>query len=143
MTVTYHHSLICKHSDGSLGEKQNLRPSVISNICSAIKDRASLWMSVQPPYEGGGIEHAYQYMYFSWNATELYSVCLCSWQNTNVLSLIDKAYQAMIERQNGRLQQNLLFITALLTLLIAALGHTYRQMEELADAGNHLQVANR
>lgn len=59
-----------------------------------------------------------------------------------VLSLIDKTYQAMIEKQNDRLQQNLLLITALLVLLIVALGYIYRQMKKLADARNHLQVAN-
>ena len=51
-------------------------------------------------------------------------------------------YQAMIEKQNDRLQQNLLLITALLVLLIVALGYIYRQMKKLADARNHLQVAN-
>ena len=48
----------------------------------------------------------------------------------------------MIEKQNDRLQQNLLLITALLVLLIVALGYIYRQMKKLADARNHLQVAN-
>ena len=49
----------------------------------------------------------------------------------------------MIEKQNDRLQQNLLLITALLVLLIVALGYIYRQMKKLADARNHLQVANK
>ena len=51
-------------------------------------------------------------------------------------------YQAMIEKQNGRLQQYLLLITTLLVLLIVALGYIYRQMKKLADARNHLQQAN-
>ena len=49
----------------------------------------------------------------------------------------------MIEKQNDRLQQNLLLITALLVLLIVALGYIYRQMKKLADARNHLRVANK
>lgn len=48
----------------------------------------------------------------------------------------------MIEKQNGRLQQNLLLITLLLILLLVALIYIYRQMKKLADARNHLQTAN-
>ena len=88
------------------------------------------------------MERAYQYMRFSWNATKFYNARLRSWQSADVLSLIDKTYQAMIEKQNGRLQQYLLLITTLLVLLIVALGYIYRQMKKLADARNHLQQAN-
>lgn len=140
--ATYHRSLIYKYSNDNLGEKQNLCLSAISDIRSAIKDHASLWMLAQLLYEDGDMERAYQYMRFSWNATKFYNARLRSWQSADVLSLIDKTYQAMIEKQNARLQQNLLLITALLVLLIVALGYIYRQMKKLADARNHLQVAN-
>lgn len=136
--ATYHRSLIYKYSNDNLGEKQNLCLSAISDIRSAIKDHASLWMLAQLLYEDGDMERAYQYMRFSWNATKFYNARLRSWQSADVLSLIDKTYQAMIEKQNDRLQQNLLLITALLVLLIVI----YRQMKKLADARNHLQVAN-
>ena len=126
--VTYHRSLIYKYSNDSLGEKRNLCLSAISDIRSAIKDHASLWMLAQLLYEDGDMERAYQYMRFSWNATKFYNARLRSWQSADVLSLIDKTYQAMIEKQNDRLQQNLRYI--------------YRQMKKLADARNHLQVAN-
>ena len=140
--ATYHRSLIYKYSNDNLGEKQNLCLSAISDIRSAIKDHASLWMLAQLLYEDGDMERAYQYMRFSWNATKFYNARLRSWQSADVLSLIDKTYQAMIEKQNDRLQQNLLLITALFVLLIVALGYIYRQMKKLADARNHLQVAN-
>lgn len=140
--VTYHRSLIYKYNDNSREEKENLCLSAISDIRSAIKDHASLWMLAQLLYEDGDMERAYQYMRFSWNATKFYNARLRSWQSADVLSLIDKTYQAMIEKQNDRLQQNLLLITALLVLLVVALGYIYRQMKKLADARNHLQVAN-
>ena len=126
--VTYHRSLIYKYSNDSLGEKRNLCLSAISDIRSAIKDHASLWMLAQLLYEDGDMERAYQCMRFSWNATKFYNARLRSWQSADVLSLIDKTYQAMIEKQNDRLQQNLLLIAALLVLLIVALGYIYRQM---------------
>ena len=140
--VTYHRSLIFQYMDDTNGEKRNLCLSAISDIRSAIKDHASLWMLAQLLYESGDMERAYQYMRFSWNATKFYNARLRSWQSADVLSLIDKTYQAMIEKQNVRLQQNLLLITALLVLLIVALGYIYRQMKKLAIARNHLQTAN-
>lgn len=140
--VTYHRSLIYKYSNDRQGEKENLCLSAISDIRSAIKDHASLWMLAQLLYEDGDMERAYQCMRFSWNATKFYNARLRSWQSADVLSLIDKTYQAMIEKQNDRLQQNLLLITALLVLLIVALGYIYRQMKKLSDARNHLQAAN-
>ncbi len=140
--VTYHRSLIYKYTGDKTKEKQNLCLSAISDIRSAIKDHASLWMLAQLLYEDGDMERAYQYMRFSWNATKFYNARLRSWQSADVLSLIDKTYQAMIEKQNDRLQQYLLLITALLVLLIGALGYIYRQMKKLADARNHLQTAN-
>lgn len=140
--VTYHRSLIYKYSNDRQGEKENLCLSAISDIRSAIKDHASLWMLAQLLYEDGDMERAYQCMRFSWNATKFYNARLRSWQSADVLSLIDKTYQAMIEKQNDRLQQNLLLITTLLVLLIVALGYIYRQMKKLSDARNHLQAAN-
>ena len=142
MLVTYHRSLIYKYLGDKIREKQNLCLSAISDIRSAIKDHASLWMLAQLLYENGDMERAYQYMRFSWNATKFYNARLRSWQSADVLSLIDKTYQAMIEKQNDRLQQYLVLITALLVLLIGALGYIYRQMKKLAVARNHLQTAN-
>ena len=105
---TNHRSLIYKYSNDNLGEKQNLCLSAISDIRSAIKDHASLWMLAQLLYEDGDMERAYQYMRFSWNATKFYNARLRCWLSADVLSLIDKSYQAMIELQNDLLQQNLL-----------------------------------
>ena len=140
--ITYHRSLIYKDSNDSIKEKQMLCLSAISDTRSAIKDHASMWMLAQLLYESGEVERAYQYMRFSWNATIFYNARLRSWQSADLLSLIDKTYQAMIEKQNNRLRQNLLLITTLLVLLIVALVYIYRQMRKLADARNHLQIAN-
>ena len=140
--VTYHRSLIYKNMGDREQEKKNLCLSAISDIQSALKDHASLWMLAQMLYEEGDMERAYQYMRFSWNETKFYNARLRSWQSADVLSLIDKTYQAMIEKQNDRLQQNLLLITTLLVLLIVALGYIYRQMKKLSIARNRLQEAN-
>ena len=140
--VTYYRSLIYKYTGNKVKEKQYLCLSAISDICSAIKDHASLWMLAQLLYEDGDIERAYQYMRFSWNATKFYNARLRSWQSADVLSLIDKTYQAMIEKQNNRLQLYLLLITSLFVSLMLALIYIRRQMKKLSDVRNNLQIAN-
>jgi len=140
--IAYHRSLIYKDSKDRLMEKQMLCLSAISDIRSTIQDHAAMWMLAQLLYEDGEMERAYQYMRFSWNATIFYNARLRSWQSADLLSLIDKTYQSMIEMQNNRLRQNLLIIAALFVLLLVALVYIYRQMRKLADARNHLQIAN-
>ena len=140
--VTYHRSLIYKYLGDKIREKQNLclLLSLIFVLLLKIMLLCGCWLQLL--YENGDMERAYQYMRFSWNATKFYNARLRSWQSADVLSLIDKTYQAMIEKQNDRLQQYLVLITALLVLLIGALGYIYRQMKKLAVARNHLQTAN-
>lgn len=140
--VTYHRSLNYRYMNDVENEKINLCLSAISDIRLAIKDHASLWTLAQLLYEGGDIERAYKYIRFSWNATKFYNARLRSWQSADALSLIDKTYQAMIEKQNNRLQQNLWIISALLLLLVIAVIRIYSQMKKLSVARNHLQVAN-
>lgn len=140
--VTYHRSLIYNKTGDKEQEMRYLALSAISDIESATKDHASLWMLAKLLYEADDVERAYQYMRFSWNDTKFYNARLRSWQSADVLSLIDKTYQAMIEKQNDRLQLYIVLISVLLFLFLGALLYIYRQMQRLSVARNHLQTAN-
>lgn len=140
--VTYYRSLIYHHTDDKRQEMAYLALSAISDIESATKDHASLWMLAQLLFESGDVERSYQYMRFSWSDTKFYNARLRSWQSADVLSLIDKTYQAMIEKQNSRLELYIILISVLLFLFIGALLYIYRQMKRLSVARNHLQTAN-
>ncbi len=140
--VAFHRSEIYKLSGQKEEEKCYLALSAISDIQSAIKDHASLWTLAQILYEEGEVERAYRYIRFSWSETKFFNARLRSWQTADILWLIDKTYQAMIEKQNGQLQRSLFSITALTLLLIVALAFIYRQMKKLSEAKNHLQQAN-
>lgn len=140
--VTYYRSLIYNKLNDTEQEMGYLALSAISDIKSATKDHASLWMLAKLLYEAGDVERAYQYMRFSWSDTKFYNARLRSWQSADVLSLIDKTYQAMIEKQNNRLELYIILISILLFLFIAALVYIYRQMKRLSVARNHLQTAN-
>lgn len=140
--VTFHRALIYKYKEDSENEKMYLALSAMSDIQSAIEDHASLWMLAQILYTEGNIERAYLYIRFSWNSTSIYNARLRSLQSAGILSLIDKTYQAMSEKQNRTLQFYLLLISTLTILLIAAMIYIYRQMKRLSLARNHLQSAN-
>lgn len=140
--VTYYRSLIYQFQRDVENEKYYLILSAISDIQSANKDHASLWMLAQLLYEEGDVERAYRYMRFSWNETKSYNARLRSWQSAGILSMIDKTYQAMSEKQNRALQIYLVLISALTLLLVAATIYIYRQMKRLSVARNHLQTAN-
>lgn len=140
--ITYYRSVIFKEKGDLDNEKYYLALSAISDIQSAIKDHASLWMLAEQLYNEGEIERAYRYMRFSWNETKFFNARLRSWQSADVLSLIDKTYQAMIERQNERLERYAFVITFLVLLLLVALIYIYRQVNKLSVARNSLQDAN-
>ncbi len=140
--VAFHRSEIYLLSGQAEEEKRYLALSAISDIRSAIKDHASLWTLARILYREGDVERAYRYIRFSWGETQFYNARLRSWQSADILWLIDKTYQAMIEKQNDKLQQSLFFITILTLLLVGALIYIYRQMKRIAEAKNHLQEAN-
>lgn len=116
--------------------------SSLSDIQSAITDHASLWMLAELLLKEGDIERAYHYIRFSWDETNRFHARSRSWQSADILSLIDKSYQAMVERKNRMLVTYLTLISVLTLLLISAVVYIYRQMKCLAEARNHLQETN-
>lgn len=140
--ATFHRALLAREEGNIEEEKYYLALSALSDIRSATKDHASLWMLAKLLYEEDDIERAYNYIRFSWNETVFYNARLRSLQSADIMSLIDKTYQAMIEKQNKKLQTYLIIISALFLLLIVALVYIYRQMKKLSIARNNLQEVN-
>lgn len=140
--ITFHRALAFQQNGDRNQEKKFLALSALSDIQSAIKDHASLWMLAQLLYEDGDVERAYHYIRFSWDETNFYNARLRSLQSAGILSLIDKTYQAKIERQNRQLENYLMLISALVILLFVALAYIYCQMKKLSVARNNLQQVN-
>jgi DNA-binding CsgD family transcriptional regulator len=140
--VTFYRAIIFQYEGNIEAEKYNLALSAISDIRSAIKDHASLWMLTQILFNEGDMDRAYTYIRFSWNETVFYNAKLRSLQTAGILSLIDRTYQIKIERQNQALQNSLIRISILSLLFLAALIYIYLQMKKLSATQNNLQVAN-
>ena len=124
-------------------EKYYLALSALSDIQSATKDHASLWTLAQLLYKEEDITRAYNYIRFSWSETVFYNARLRSLQSAVILSLIDKTYQATIERQKSKLQNYLILISALSILLVIAFIYIYLQIKRLFTIRKNLQIVNR
>ncbi|MBQ8502217.1 MAG: transcriptional regulator [Bacteroides sp.] len=140
--VTYHRSLLYRQQGNRNEEKRCLLMSAITDIQLAITDHASLWNLAEILYEEGDLEHAYQYIRFSWNETNRYNARSRSLQTAGILSLIDFTYQAMRERQNNSLRFYICLISTLTLLLLIAIGYIYRQMKRLRIAHKQLENSN-
>ena len=140
--TSYQRAMIYRQKKDREKEKYYLALSSLSDIQSAITDHASLWMLADLLLKDGDIERAYHYIRFSWDETNRFRARSRSWQSADILSLIDKNYQATIEGKNRILVTYLTLISVLTLLLISAIVYIYRQMKRLAEARNHLQVLN-
>jgi DNA-binding CsgD family transcriptional regulator len=138
----YNRSLTYRQAGDTGGLKYNLALSALSDILSATKDHASLWMLAEILYNENDMSRAYNYIRFSWSETVFYNARLRSLQSAVILSLIDKTYQARIEMQNDQLQLYLILISALVVLLAVAFFYIYRQMKRLSVTRKYLQEAN-
>ena len=137
--TSYQRAMIYRQKKDREKEKYYLALSSLSDIQSAITDHASLWMLADLLLKDGDIERAYHYIRFSWDETNRFRARSRSWQSADILSLIDKNYQATIEGKNRILVAYLTLISVLTLLLISAIVYIYRQMKRLAEARNHLQ----
>ena len=140
--TSYQRAMIYRQKKDREKEKYYLALSSLSDIQSAITDHPSLWMLADLLLKDGDIERAYHYIRFSWDETNRFRARSRSWQSADILSLIDKNYQATIEGKNRILVTYLTLISVLTLLLISAIVYIYRQMKRLAEARNHLQETN-
>ncbi|WP_319479757.1 DUF6377 domain-containing protein [uncultured Draconibacterium sp.] len=140
--ASYNRSLTYRRIKDTDGVKYYLAQSALSDILSATKDHASLWMLAEILFQENDMERAYNYIRFSWSETVFYNARLRSLQSAGILSLIDRTYQATVEKKNRQLQNYLLLSSILGLLLTVALVYIYSQMRRLSETRKYLQKAN-
>ncbi|WP_163325565.1 DUF6377 domain-containing protein [Draconibacterium mangrovi] len=140
--ASYNRSLTYRRIKDTDGLKNYLAQSALSDILSATKDHASLWMLAEILFQENDMERAYNYIRFSWSETVFYNARLRSLQSAGILSLIDRTYQATVEKKNRQLQNYLLLSSILGLLLTVALVYIYSQMRRLSETRKYLQKAN-
>lgn len=123
-------------------EKEYLIKSAIADIRNGIKDNASLTMLAMMLYGENKIEKAYDYIHFSLSDAAFFNAPLRIIEMSNVIPVINEAYNKKLERQKGTLQRYSLLISFLTVFLIASLFFIFRQFKNLAKVRTDIQTAN-
>ena len=123
-------------------EKQWLTISAIYDIQSATKEYISLRRLAFLLYEDGDVDRAYKYIRRSLEDALFCNARLRTYEISQMLPIIDKAYQNQTEARQKQLITSLVSISILSLFLIIAIVLVYRQMRKLSAARKELSIAN-
>ena len=123
-------------------EKQWLAISSIYDIQSATKEYISLRRLAFILYEDGDVDRAYKYIRRSLEDALFCNARLRTYEISQMLPIIDKAYQNQTEARQKQLVKSLVSISILSFFLIIAILLVYRQMRKLSAARKELSSAN-
>ncbi|MDR0763609.1 MAG: DUF6377 domain-containing protein [Bacteroidales bacterium] len=140
--ATFHRAYTYRMMGDNEKYKYYLALSALSDIVSAIRDHASLWMLAEKLLAEKDIDRAYNYMRFSWDEILLFNAHARKWQSADILYSTDGLYNKMLERQNRELFYFVILISLLTVLLVIALYYNYSHRKKLSVMGRNLQNAN-
>jgi DNA-binding CsgD family transcriptional regulator len=123
-------------------EKKWLIISAINDLESATKEYVSLRKLAFILYEEGDIKRAYNYISRSLEDALFCNARLRTIEISQMMPIIDKAYQYQIKSQQRTLWISLVSISTLAVLLLIAITLIFRQMRKLALARAELSKAN-
>jgi len=123
-------------------EKRWLTISAIYDIQSATKEYISLRNLAFLLYKDGDIDRAYKYIRRSLEDALFCNARLRTIEITQMLPIIDKAYQLQSDAREKQMIISLISISTLSFLLIIAIFFVYRQMKKLGAARKGLSQAN-
>lgn len=123
-------------------EKKWLIISAINDLESATKEYVSLRKLAFMLYEEGDVKRAYNYISRSLEDALFCNARLRTIEISQMMPIIDKAYQYQIKSQQRTLWISLVSISTLAILLLIAIALIFRQMRKLAIARAELSKAN-
>lgn len=124
-------------------EKKFLILSAISDIKASVKDNASLTKLALLLYEEKKIDKAHDYINFSFEDAVFFNSRLRFIEISNILPVINEAFQFKSDQQKANLRTFLIIISILSVILFFAALYIYMQMKNLSHARNDLQKANK
>jgi len=122
--------------------KKYLILSALNDIRTAVKDNAALTGLALQLFKEGNIAKAHNYINFAFEDAAFYNSRLRLASISNILPLINKAYDTAIQKQKDKLQSALIAISVLGLLLLALLFYIWRQVQTVSRARKNLEVAN-
>jgi len=140
--VAYSISRVYYYTNEREKEKQWLIESAINDLESATKEYISLRSLAFMLYEDGDIERAYKYIKQSLEDALFCNARLRTYEISQMLPIIDKAYQHQSEKRQNQLKFSLISISTLTLFLLIAVFFIYQQMRKLSIARSDLCAAN-
>lgn len=123
-------------------EKKYLAISSINDIKSGVKEYISLRKLAVLLYEEGDINRAYEYMKHSLDDAIFSNARLRTLEISQMLPLINVAYNSKMQKERDRLFILLCIISVLTIILIGAVLYIYKQMHILSSIRRHLKEVN-
>ena len=123
-------------------EKYWLIISAINDIESTNKEYISLRSLAFIFYNDGNIDLAFKYIKRSMDDALFCNARLRTFEISQMLPIIDKAYQTKLETRQKQLFVSLMSISMLSLFLVIAIFYVYRQMKKLSIARKGLSLAN-
>lgn len=116
--------------------------SAICDIKNAIKENASMQALAVTLFETGNIERAYDCIRSSMEDAMFCNARLRTYEISQILPIIDSAYQEKVRNQQSELQLFLVLVSLLSLFLIIAVIYVYRQMKKIARIRKELYQTN-
>lgn len=141
--VAFNRSYMSYELDGNrANQKKFLILSAISDIQSSVKDNASLANLAIILFEEGDVGRAHDYIRFSFEDAKFYNSKLRFLDISNVLPVISKSYEINSIEQSDKLKKQLIFISLLSIVLMAALFYIFKQYRRIKLGREYLKTAN-
>lgn len=141
--IAYSISMAYQGLNDHTNEKKWLIISAINDLESANKEYVSLRNLAYMLYGEGDINRAYHYISRSMEDAIFCNARLRTIEISQMMPIIDKAYQYQLRSQQRTLLISLISISTLAILLLIAAGLIFRQMRKLAVARKKLDKANK
>lgn len=141
--IAYCISVTYQKQQNRENEKKWLIISAINDIQSANKDYISLRSLAFLLYEEGDIDRAYKYIKRSLEDALFCNARLRTYEISQMLPIIDQAYQHQSQARQRQLIISLISISLLSVFLLIAVLSVYRQMRKLSVARKDLSQANK
>ena len=141
--IAYCISVTYQKQQNRENEKKWLIISAINDIQSATKDYISLRNLAFLLYKEGDIDRAYKYIKRSLEDALFCNARLRTYEISQMLPIIDQAYQHQSQARQRQLIISLISISLLSVFLLIAVLSVYRQMRKLSVARKDLSQANK
>jgi len=123
-------------------EKKFLALSALSDIKASVKDNAANTELAQILFKEGDLERAHHYINFAFEDASYFNSKLRFVSISNVLPIIDKAYESAIHKKNEKLRISLIIISILSFIVLCTLFYIYKQNRNLSHTRKKLEILN-